>query len=40
VRDPIFAQLVVDSDGGALLTDPRDPRFAHVIDLTASCPLG
>ena len=27
VRDPIFAQLVVDSDGGALL---EDPRFAHV----------
>jgi hypothetical protein len=31
VRDPIFAQLVADSDGGALL---EDPRFAHVNDLS------
>ena len=30
VRDPIYAQWVVDSDGGALLADPR---FTHVIDL-------
>ena len=31
VRGPIFAQLVVGSDGGALLAHPR---FAHVNDLS------
>ena len=30
LRDPIYAQRVVDSDGGVLLTDPR---FEHVNDI-------
>jgi hypothetical protein len=32
VRDPIFAQLVVDSDGGVLLEDPRFAHVNHPID--------